>query len=154
MRVMRQPLWKVVIAGLLGGFVGNGILGALFSSAPIRAVLYNPDIQSPLFIEVTPLRNIAASVAGLVVLSAVHSWLFSILAPAVPGTTWLRQGLFWGLVIWLMYWLFQEWFIYHTLLGEPILLNLLELAILLVGSLAEGVVIAFVLRGRARPLRT
>jgi hypothetical protein len=146
---MRQPLWKLVIAGLLAGFVGNGILGALFSSPPIQAVLYNPSIQSPLFIEVTPQRNVALSVAGLVVLSAVHSWLFSLLSPAVPGTTWFKQGLFWGLVIWLMYWLCQEWFVYHTLLGEPILLNLLELAILLVGSLVEGVVIAFVLRKRA-----
>ena len=146
---MRQPVWKVVIAGLLGGFVGNGILGALFSSPPVHAVLYDPNMQSRLFIEVTPQRNIAVSVAGLVVLSVVHSWLFSILSPAVPGTTWFKQGLFWGFAIWLMYWLFQEWFIYNTLLGEPILLNLLELAILLVGSLAEGVVIASVLRMRS-----
>ena len=48
-----------------------------------------------------------------------------------------------------MYWLFQEWFIYHTLLGEPILLNLLELAILFIGSLMEGVIIAFFLARRA-----
>lgn len=45
----------------------------------------------------------------------------------------------------LMYWLFQEWFIYHTLLHEPILLNLLEPAILLVGSLVEGLIIAWFL---------
>jgi hypothetical protein len=52
---------------------------------------------------------------------------------------------FLGLSIWAMFWLFQEWFIYHTLLAEPLLLNLLELSILLVGSLIEGVVIAFFL---------
>ncbi|MBP6669668.1 MAG: hypothetical protein KA180_09510 [Gemmatimonadales bacterium] len=149
---MRHPFRKVVIAGLLGGFVGNGILGALFSSPPVRGILYNPSIQSALFIEVTPHRNIPVSVAGLVVLSTIHSWLFSLLCPAIPGSTWLRQGLFWGLATWLMYWLFQEWFIYHTLLGEPVLLNILELAILLVGSLAEGAVIAFVLRRRADAL--
>jgi hypothetical protein len=44
-----------------------------------------------------------------------------------------------------MYWLFQEWFIYNTLLGEPFILNALELAILMLGSLVEGIVIAFVL---------
>jgi len=44
-----------------------------------------------------------------------------------------------------MFWVFQEWFIYHTLLGEPLALNLLELAILLAGSLVEGLVIAFIL---------
>jgi hypothetical protein len=48
-------------------------------------------------------------------------------------------------MIWLMYWLFQEWFIYHTLLGEPLFLNLLELSILIVGSLVEGIVISFFL---------
>jgi hypothetical protein len=47
-----------------------------------------------------------------------------------------------------MYWLFQEWFIYNTLLGEPVLLNLFELSILLLGSLAEGIILAFFL---ARP---
>ena len=53
--------------------------------------------------------------------------------------------MFWGLTIWVMYWLSQEWFIYHTLLKEPLLLNLLELAILLIGSLVEGLIIAFFL---------
>jgi hypothetical protein len=44
-----------------------------------------------------------------------------------------------------MYWLFQERFIYNTLLGKPLLLNLLELSILLIGSLVEGVIIVFFL---------
>ena len=44
-----------------------------------------------------------------------------------------------------MYWLFQEWFIYNTLLGESIILNLLELCILAIGSGVEGLVISFVL---------
>jgi len=137
-----QSLWKVIAAGLVGGFAGNGVLGALFSSPPVQAILYNPSLQSSLFIEITPKRNIPVSVAGLVALSVLHAWLFAVLMPAIPGRTWLHKGLFWGLTIFLIYWLFQEWFIYHTLLGEPLLLNLLELALLLVGSLVEGVVIA------------
>jgi hypothetical protein len=56
-----------------------------------------------------------------------------------------KKGLFWGLAIWLMYWVFQEWFIYNTLLGEPLFLNILELTILMLGSLVEGIVIAFFL---------
>jgi len=142
---MRDSGLKIVTAGLIGGFVGNGVLGALFSSPPVRAILYNPDFQSALFIEITPKRNVPVSVAGLVVLSVIHAWLFSIFKPSVPGRTWIRKGLFWGLTILLMYWLFQEWFIYNTLLGEPLILNLLELSILLVGSLVEGVIIAFFL---------
>jgi hypothetical protein len=85
-------------------------------------------------------------VIGLVVLSIIHAWLFYILMSAVPGKTWVKKGLFWGFVIWLMYWVFQEWFIYHTLLLEPIALNLFELAILLAGSLVEGLIIAYAFR--------
>ena len=137
--------FRIAAAGLLGGFVGNGILGGLFSSPPVQALLYSPTLQSQLFRDVTPTRNIPVSVAGLVILSIVHSWLFATLQSAIPGKTAVRKGLFWGLVIWMMYWLFQEWFIYRTLLQEPLPLCLLELAILLLGSLAEGVIIALML---------
>ena len=141
----KNSVVKILVAGLVGGFIGNGVLGALFSSPPIQAILYNPEWQSQLFIEITPKRNIPVSVAGLVILSIIHAWLFSILMPSIPGKTWLKKGLFWGLTIWLMYWLFQEWFIYNMLLGEPFLLNVFELTILMLGSLVEGVVIAFFL---------
>ncbi|HYT15341.1 MAG TPA: hypothetical protein VEL80_03005 [Burkholderiales bacterium] len=140
---MNNGAVKIVVAGLIGGFVGNGVLGAVFSSPPVQAVLYNPEWQSALFTEITPQRNIPVSVSGLVILSIVHAWLFNVLRPSIPGRTWLRKGLFWGLAIWSMYWLFQEWFIYNTLLGEPLLLNVLELSILMFGSLVEGAVIAF-----------
>ncbi len=142
---MKNDTVKILVAGLVGGFLGNGVLGALFSNPPIHTILYNPDWQSPLFIEITPTRNIPVSIAGLVILSVIHAWLFSVLMPSIPGRSWLKKGLFWGVTIWAMYWVFQEWFIYNTLLGEPLLLNVLELTILSVGSLVEGAVIAFFL---------
>lgn len=150
---MKNGTVKILVTGLVGGFIGNGVLGALFSSPPIQTILYNPDWQSPLFLEITPKRNIPVSVAGLVILSTIHAWLFSVLMPSIPGRTWLNKGLFWGMTIWLMYWVFQEWFIYNTLLGEPLLLNVLELGILMLGSLVEGIVIAFFL-ARQPPLVT
>jgi hypothetical protein len=142
---MRQITIKSIIAGLAGGFLGNAVLGLLFTSPPVKAVLYDPSLQSRLFLDVTPLRNVPLSVMGLVVLSVIHGWLFAVFLPAIPGRSWFPKGLFWGLTIWLMYWVFQEWFIYHTLLQEPLLLNLLELGLLLIGSLVEGVVIAWAL---------
>ena len=142
---MKNSVARIVLAGLVGGFVGNAILGAIFSIPLIRSILYDPELQSRLFIEVTGKRKIPVSVAGLVIPSIIHAWLFDVFNPSVPGKTWLNKGLFWGLTIFLMFWLFQEWFIYHTLLGEPLLLNLLELSILFVGSLVEGVIISFFL---------
>jgi hypothetical protein len=63
-------------------------------------------------------------------------------APFHPGPHWLHKGLAWGVMIRATYWLFQEWFIYITLLGEPPILAAMELIILLCGTLLEGLVIA------------
>jgi len=134
--------FKALLSGMVGGFIGNGILGALFSVGPLKALLYDPNIQSKLFLEITPLRNIPASVAGLVILSAFHGLLFLIFKPSIPGTNWQKKGMFWGLTIWLLFWVPQEWFIYHTLLMEPLLLNLAELMVLAIGCFAEGLIIA------------
>ena len=141
-----NKITKIIFAGLLGGFISEGILGVLFVNPFIKSILYNPNLQSQLFIEITPQRNLATSIVGIIVLSIIHAWLYSVLAKSIPGDTWQKKGLFWGLTVWLMYWVFQEWFIYHTLLGEPVILNALELAILLMGSFIEGLIIAFIFR--------
>lgn len=133
---------KIIVSGLAAGFISEGILGGLFMSPPVHNLLYNPSWQSDTFITLTPTRDLFPSIAGIVILSIAHSWLFNILQPSIPGTTWIRKGLFWGFTIWIMYWVFQEWFIYHTLLKEPLLLNLVELFLLLTGSLVEGLIIS------------
>ncbi len=137
---------RIAIAGLVGGFVGEGIMGGLFMSPPIHSILYDPSLQSSLFIDITPDRDLFKSIAGMVILSIAHAWFYSLFVPSIPGKTWLKKGLFWGFTIWLLYWVFQEWFIYHTLLNEPLLLNLLELIVLLIGSLSESLVIAWILK--------
>ncbi|MFO1400137.1 MAG: hypothetical protein U1F30_02795 [Steroidobacteraceae bacterium] len=139
-------LGKAAVAGWAGGFIGNGLLGALYSSGPIRQLLYDPGLQSELFIQITPQRNVAMSVAGLVVLSGVHGALLLLLRRDAAPAAWVRHGLRLGFVIWATYWLFQEWFIYVTLLQEPLSLAGVELLLLLAGSLVEGTVIAWLLR--------
>jgi hypothetical protein len=137
---------RVIAAGLAGGFLGEAFLGGLFGNPLTQSILYDPTLQSPLFIEVTTQRNFPISIAGLIVLSVIHAALYTALVPSLPGRTWIGTGLFWGLTIWLMYWVFQEWFIYRTLLREPFILCSLELLFLLIGSCIEGLVIAFLLR--------
>lgn len=145
-----KQFFRALQAGWLGGFVGNGLLGALFSSSPVREILYNPNVQSQLFLTLTPQRDIAVSVIGLVVLSGLHGVLFAVLQASIPGKSWLPKGLWWGFFLWATYWLFQEWFIYITLLGEPLSLAALELGILLLGSLLEGVVISGLMNCRCK----
>ena len=139
---MKNKAIKIIYSGLIAWFVSEGFLGGIFMSPAIQKILYNPNWQSKLFLEVTPTRDLFPSIAGIVVLSIAHSWLFTIFQKSIPGKTWINKGLFWGLTIWLMYWVFQEWFIYHTLLQEPILLTMVELTILLLGSFIEGIVIS------------
>ena len=139
---MKNKTFKIIYSGLIAGFISEVILGALFMSPPIQSILYNPNWQSKIFLELTPTRDLFPSIAGIVILSIAHSWFFSIFQKSIPGETWIRKGLFWGFTIWLLYWVFQEWFIYHTLLKEPILLNLVELTILLAGSFVEGLIIS------------
>lgn len=146
---MRTKLARAILAGWIGGFAGNALLGVLFTSPIVRQVLYDPNWQSPIFLAVTPQRNIAISVVGLVFLSGLHGVLFEWLAPSIPGRSWLVRGIAFGCGLWATYWLFQEWFIYVTLLKEPLALALLELVILLAGTVVEGVTIAWIL-GRGR----
>lgn len=139
---MKRKAIKIIYSGLIAGFVSEGFLGGIFMSPPIQKILYNPNLQSKLFLEVTPARDLVPSIAGIVILSVAHSWLFTVFQKSIPGKTWISKGLFWGFTMWLMYWVFQEWFIYHTLLQEPILLNMVELTILLLGSFIEGLIIS------------
>jgi hypothetical protein len=78
---MKINYGRAIIAGLLGEFIGNEVLGALFSTPVIKSILYNPALQSKLFIDITPNRDIPVSVMGLVLLSAIHGWLFAVLRP-------------------------------------------------------------------------
>jgi hypothetical protein len=118
---------KIVLVGLIAGTVSEALLGALFMMPPTQSILYNPGIQSRLYIDITPTRNLPLSIGGLVVLGIIHTWLFVVFMRSIPGKAWVKKGLFWG----------------FTMLLEPLLLNLFELVLLLLGSLAEGLIIAF-----------
>lgn len=131
-------------AGLLGGFVGNALLGLLFTRRFVNGILYDPTRQSALFLSVTPQRNVALSVIGLIVLSSLHGWLFARVRKTLPEWTWWAKGCVFGTWIWMIFWLPQEWFVYVTLLGEPVSLASFELVLLLGGSIVEGIVIATV----------
>lgn len=140
---------RIWTTGILAGFISEAFMGLIFTSQAINGLLYDPKLQSEKFIEITSSREVSlpTTIIGMILLSGIHSWLFSILQESIPGQTKLKQGLFFGLMIWLVYWLFQEWFVYHTMLGEPIILTLLELVILLIGSLIEGIIISFLISG-------
>lgn len=150
---MKHSSLRFVIAGLIAAFAANGLLGVIFSSSIVQAILYDPQQQSELFLNITPTRNIPVSVAGLVALGGLHGYLFWLLENSIPGRLRWQRGAVWGVIIWASYWLAQEWFIYITLLKEPLHLALFELLILLAGSVVEGILISLIGHGKTeRPV--
>jgi hypothetical protein len=137
---------KILISSFIAGFIAEGFMGAAFSGGPARSILYDPDIQSRLFIEITPTRNLAYSIFGLLVWSSFHGFVFKRFLPLIPGSNQIQKGIFFGIGIWFFYWLPQEWFMFHTLIREPILLCLLELCILIIGSIIQGVILALFIK--------
>jgi hypothetical protein len=139
----RSSIIKITWIGLLAGFISSGIAGALFMSPLGQSVLYNPEWQSKTFIDITTARNLPLSIAGLIVVGIIHAWFYDIFKSSIQYKEWWKKGLFWGFCIWAMFWLPQEWWVYHTLLQEPLILNLFELMLLLIESLIEGLIIAY-----------
>jgi hypothetical protein len=70
---MKNNTFKIIYSGLIAGFISQGFLGALFMSPSVQSILYNPEWQSKLFLEITPTRDLFSSIAGIVILSVSHS---------------------------------------------------------------------------------
>ncbi len=136
---------RILLAGLVAGLISNGLLGVIFTSSPVESIIYHPELQSDTFNQVVPHRNVYVTLVGLCILSMIHSLFYAVFYQSIPGTSWLRKGLFWGFTVWAIYWVFQDWFMFHTLLHEPVLLNIFQLTIMLFCSLTEGSIIAFIL---------
>lgn len=141
-------LLRVVGIGLLAGFVSQGLMGALFMNPWSLALLSDPGLQSALYRELSALRPLVPSIVGLVLWGVVPAFLHRRLAHPGP---WWKSGLATGAWVWGLFWLPQEWFMYITLLAEPLPLALLELAFAAVGCAAQGLLLGWGLAPRKAP---
>jgi hypothetical protein len=134
----------IIVAGLLGGFISNAFIGFILTRAFVHRVL-NPDKHTTHYREASTGIRLPIAIGGLITLTIIHAWLFYILCGSLPGSTWLPKGLAWGFVIWLMYWVFQEWFSFRMLFGLPALHSLFRLVVFLLAAFIEGMIIAFLM---------
>jgi hypothetical protein len=125
---------------LLGfGWTGNGIL-------------VNPDLQSSKLIavwkEIEPLPLVVAKpspiIVGIILFGVIHAFVYRWLSPAWPSGV-LRRGLRMAGLIFLLVFLFWEFFTPFNLFGEPLLLIGLELVFWALIALADGLAIAIVM---------
>jgi hypothetical protein len=125
---------------LLGfGWTGNGIL-------------VNPDLQSSKLIavwkEIEPLPLVVAKPApiiiGIILFGVIHASVYRWLSPAWPSGV-LRRGLRMAGLIFLLVFLFWEFFTPFNLFGEPLPLIGLELFFWALIALADGLAIAVIM---------
>lgn len=140
METKTVSLVRCVVVGLAAGFVSQGVMGALFMNPWSQAVLGNPGFQSSLYRELSALRPLVPSIIGLVAWGVVPALLHRRLGHS--GPRW-RSGLATGAWVWALFWLPQEWFMYVTLIGEPLPLAALELAFAAVGCGVQGLILGW-----------
>lgn len=146
------------LACLLGGIAFPlAVTGAFL---PAQTILANPAYQSAkmmkVFFELEPLPRTGTDpgfvLFGLFLFGILHALIFVTLFPAFPGTGW-RKGIGLGFMIWLVAIFWFEFFILWNVLHEPLPLILVELALWLMVSVFEGIVIAIAYGRRLAEIR-
>ena len=114
--------------------------------------LLDSDVQSPKLIavwtEIEPLPLVVDSpapiIAGIVVFGIIHAYLYRWISPAWPRGI-LRRALSFSLLVFLLTFLFWEFFTPFNQFGEPAGLIAIELSFWALIALADGLTIAAVM---------
>lgn len=118
-------------------------------------ILMDPSLQSGKLIavwsEIEPLPLVVDRplpiIVGIMAFGVIHAYIYHWICPAWPGGT-LRRGLYFSLLVFIMTFLFWEFFTPFNLFGEPLLLIALELLFWAIIALADGIVIAWIMETR------
>jgi hypothetical protein len=150
---------RTVMAGIAGGFAQNAAMLLTFRLLGFGwnggGILLDPSIQSPKLIavwtQIQPLPLVVSNpgpiIAGLIVFGLIHSFMYRWLSPAWPHGISARALRF-ALLIFILSYVFWEFFTPFNQFGEPLRLLVLELGFWAIIALAEGFAIAFVMEWR------
>ena len=144
------------MAGLAGGLALNLAMVLTFRllgfGANADGILLDPSVQSRKLIAVwtqlEPLPLVvsrpAPIIIGLILLGIVHAYLYRWLSPAWPAGT-VKRALSLALLVFLMTFLFWEFFTPFNQFGEPLKLIALELLFWALIALADAFAIAAIM---------
>jgi hypothetical protein len=153
---MKPSHVKTLLAGIAGGFAMNiaMLLTFRFIGFGINAdgILLDPSIQSSKLIavwtEIEPLPLVVSRPApiifGIILFGIVHAYLYRWLSPAWP-TGIVRRSLSFALLVFLMTFLFWEFFTPFNQFGEPVGLIAIELCFWAIIALADGFTISTIM---------
>ena len=153
---MKPSHVKTFLAGIAGGFAMNiaMLLTFRFIGFGVNAdgILLDPSIQSSKLIavwtEIEPLPLVVSRPApiifGIILFGIVHAYLYRWLSPAWP-TGIVRRSLSFALLVFLMTFLFWEFFTPFNQFGEPVGLIAIELCFWAIIALADGFTISIIM---------
>lgn len=153
---MKTSSTRTILAGLAGGLAMNLMMLLTFRLIGFGVngdgILLDPSRQSHKLIavwtELEPLplvvNNPAPVILGIIIFGIIHACLYRWLAPAWPAGT-IKRGLRFSLLVFLMSFLFWEFFTPFNQFGEPVILIALELVFWSLIALADGLTIAAVI---------
>jgi len=147
---------RTIVAGIAGGFAMNVAMLLTFRMLGFGlnadGVLLNPSIQSRKLIavwtEIAPLPLVVSQPAiiilGIVFFGIIHAYLYRWISPAWPTGT-VRRGASFALLVFLLKFLFWEFFTPFNQFGEPLRLIAIELIFWAVIALADGFAISIIM---------
>jgi len=153
---MKASHLRTLLAGVAGGLTMNVamLLTFRFLGFGVNAdgILLDPAVQSSKLIAVwttlEPLPLVVSRPApiffGIILFGFVHAYLYHWISPAWPAGI-VRRALSFTLLVFLMTFLFWEFFTPFNQFGEPLRLIALELCFWAIIALADGFAIAAIM---------
>ncbi len=153
---MKPSNIRTVLAGIAGGMAMNMTMLLTFRLLGFgwtgKGILLNPDIQSEKLIAVwtkmEPLPLVVADpapiIAGILFFGVIHAFIYRWLSAAWPAGV-LPRGLRMAGLLFLLVFLFWEFFTPFNQFGEPLPLIGLELIFWALIAIADGLAIAVIM---------
>lgn len=158
---MRTSHGRTILAGLAGGLVMNLVMLLTFRligfGLNADGILLDPSVQSKKLIaiwtEIEPLplivTNPAPIISGIIIFGVLHAYIYNWISSGWKHGV-IHRGLRFGLLVFIMSFLFWEFFTPFNQFGEPIPLIGLELTFWALIAFADGLTIAMVIeKGKA-----
>jgi hypothetical protein len=158
---MKASAGRTIAAGIAGGIGLNLAMLLTFRLLGFGwnadGILLNPSLQSAKLIavwtKIEPLPLVVASpapiIAGMLLFGIAHAFIYRWIAGGWPAGA-LQRGWRFALLLFVLSFLFWEFFTPFNQFGEPIVLIGLELVFWAIIALADGLAIAFVMEPPAK----
>jgi hypothetical protein len=153
---MKTSHFRTIVAGIAAGFAMNIAMMLTFRLIGLgldgNGILLDPTVQSGKLIavwtEIEPLPRVVdrpvSIIVGIILFGIVHAYLYRWVSPAWPKGI-ARRSLSFAALVFILSFLFFEFFTPFNLFGEPLPLIAVELCFWAIIALADGFSISAVM---------